>query len=147
MFDDFIFRYKYFIGAGLILIILAGGGYLIFNKYGQNKSSSENQQITDLKKQNDDLRAQLSNQSTSQVAGTSTENTTNTENQLDKININSATAIELDKLPGIGAVRAADIISYRESHGGFQTIEELKNIKGIGDKSFEKLKDLVTVGE
>ena len=142
-FDDFIYKYKYFLGAGLILVILAGGGYLVWNKYGQNKSTSESQQLTDLKKQNDDLRVQLSNQSTQQVADVSTEN----QNQSDKININTASAIELDKLPGIGAVRAADIISYRESHGGFQTIEQLKDIKGIGDVSFEKLKDLVTVGE
>lgn len=142
-FDDFIYRYKYFVGAGLILVIIAGGGYLVFNKYFQGKSTSESQQLTDLKKQNDDLRSQLSNQSVQQVAGAATEN----QNQSDKININTASAIELDKLPGIGAVRAADIISYRESHGGFQTIEQLKDIKGIGDVSFEKLKDLVTVGE
>ena len=142
-FDDFIYKYKYFLGAGLILVILAGGGYLVWNKYGQNKSNNGSQQITDLKKQNDDLRVQLSNQSTQQVAGVSID----IQNQSDKININTASAIELDKLPGIGAVRAADIISYRESHGGFQTIEQLKDIKGIGDVSFEKLKDLVTGGE
>lgn len=146
MFDDFIYRYKYLIGAGLILLIIAGGGYLIFNKYGHNKSTNENQQIADLKKQNDDLRSELSNQSVSQVAGAATSNAEN-QNQSDKININTASAIELDKLPGIGAVRAADIISYREAHNGFQTIEQLKDIKGIGDVSFEKLKDLVTVGE
>lgn len=53
----------------------------------------------------------------------------------------------LDKLPGIGPARAKDIITYREQKGGFKTIEEIKNIKGIGDKSFESLKDLITVGE
>lgn len=141
-FDDFIYRYRFYLGAVLILIILSGSGYLIWNKYGKHLRNDRNVEITELKKQNEELRNQLSNQSQGQVAGANTE-----ENQTDKININTATAVDLDKLPGIGAVRAADIISYRDSHGGFQTIEELKNIKGIGDTTFEKLKDSVTVGE
>ena len=61
------------------------------------------------------------------------------------VNINTATESELDTLPGIGPARARDIIKYREEKGGFNTVEDLKNIKGIGDKSFEDLKDKVTV--
>ena len=61
------------------------------------------------------------------------------------ININNATESDLDSLPGIGPARARDIIKYREEKGGFISIDELKNIKGIGDKSFEDLKDKVTV--
>ncbi len=63
------------------------------------------------------------------------------------IDINSATAIELEHLFGIGPVKASDIISYRRTIGGFQTIEELKNVKGIGDGKFEKIKDFITINE
>ena len=61
------------------------------------------------------------------------------------ININTASEAELDTLPGIGPSRAKDIISYREEKGGFNSIEDIKNIKGIGEASFEKLKDKITV--
>lgn len=141
MFDEFIDKYKLWIGGVLITVILAGAGFLIFDKMGRDKKQAENQTIQALQAQNDQLRAELSN-STKQVAGAST-----AQAQSDKININTADTAGLDKLPGIGPARAADIISYRESHGGFKTIEEMKNIKGIGDKTFESMKDLITVGE
>lgn len=60
------------------------------------------------------------------------------------VNINTASETELDTLPGVGPSRAKDIIKYREDNGDFKTIEELKNIKGIGESSFQKLKDMVT---
>jgi len=62
-----------------------------------------------------------------------------------KIDLNKADATELQTLPGIGQAKAAAIIDYREKSGSFKTIEDLKNISGIGDKTFEKLKDLITV--
>jgi competence protein ComEA len=62
-----------------------------------------------------------------------------------KININTATLEELDSLPGIGATRAKDIIAYREANGSFKAIEDIKNIKGIGNAAFEKLKDKITI--
>jgi competence protein ComEA len=62
-----------------------------------------------------------------------------------KININKADENELQNLPGIGPAKAASIISYREENGLFQTIEDLKKISGIGDKTFEKLKESITV--
>lgn len=61
------------------------------------------------------------------------------------INLNKATASELETLPGIGPAKAAAILEYRESNGSFQTIEDLKDITGIGEKTFEKLKDLISV--
>lgn len=61
-----------------------------------------------------------------------------------KVNINTATAEELDTLPGIGPALAQRIIEYRQTNGPFQSIEEIKNVSGIGDKLFEKLKDLIT---
>ena len=68
-----------------------------------------------------------------------------TNNKEGLININKATESELDTLPGIGPSRAADIISYRESNGGFKSIDEIKNVKGIGEASFEKLKEKITI--
>lgn len=62
-----------------------------------------------------------------------------------KININTATKEELMTLTGIGESKALNIIEYRETNGRFQTIEELKNISGIGTATFEKLKEQITV--
>ena len=61
------------------------------------------------------------------------------------VNLNSATAAQLETLPGIGKATAARIIEYREKSGGFKKIEELMNVRGIGEKSFLTLKPLITV--
>ena len=63
------------------------------------------------------------------------------------VNLNTASSSQIEALPGIGASTAKRIIEYREKNGGFKKIEELMNVKGIGEKSFLKLKSLVTVGE
>lgn len=66
--------------------------------------------------------------------------------QVEKVNINTADKDTLsENLTGIGPAIAERIISYRNYYGGFQTINELKNVKGIGDKIFEKIKDNITV--
>ena len=62
-----------------------------------------------------------------------------------KINLNSASKEELMTLSGIGEVKAQAIISYREEHGGFQSIEELTEVAGIKDASFQKVKDQIKV--
>ena len=56
------------------------------------------------------------------------------------VNINTANQAELETLTGIGAAKAKAIIEYRKVHGNFKTLEELTNIKGIGDKVLEKIK-------
>ena len=61
------------------------------------------------------------------------------------VNLNTATAAELESLPGIGKSTAQRILEYRQKSGGFKKVEELMNVKGIGEKSFLKLKPLVTV--
>lgn len=61
------------------------------------------------------------------------------------INLNSATLKELETLPGVGPSMAQKIISYREDNGGFSSIEELMSVPGIGRKTFEELKELVSI--
>jgi competence protein ComEA len=61
------------------------------------------------------------------------------------INLKTANAAGLQSLPGIGPTAAGRIIEYRQKNGGFKKIEDLMNVKGIGEKSFLKLRALVTV--
>jgi comEA protein len=61
------------------------------------------------------------------------------------LNLNSATVAQLESLPGIGKSTAERILEYREKSGGFKKVEDLMNVRGIGEKSFLKLKPLVTV--
>lgn len=61
------------------------------------------------------------------------------------VNLNSAQSSELQTLPGIGPAKAEAIIEYRETNGPFKKIEDLKEISGIGDKTFDKLKDQISV--
>ena len=59
--------------------------------------------------------------------------------------LNTATASELRTLPGVGERTAERIIEYREEHGGFEKIEDLMNVRGIGEKTFLRLRPLIRV--
>jgi competence protein ComEA len=61
------------------------------------------------------------------------------------VNLNTATLAQLEALPGLGAAVARRILEYRDKNGNFKKVEDLMNVKGIGEKSFLKLKPLVTV--
>ncbi|HAP2863877.1 TPA: competence protein ComEA [Enterococcus faecalis] len=67
------------------------------------------------------------------------------QNQEEKINLNTATEAELQTISGIGAKKAQEIIRFRDEQGPFKTVEELKNVPGIGEKTVERLKDMLTV--
>ena len=62
-----------------------------------------------------------------------------------KVNINKATEAELETIPGIGPSTALKIINYRNENGKFKSIEDVKNISGIGDSKYEKMKDYITI--
>lgn len=64
-----------------------------------------------------------------------------------KININDASAAELSSLKGVGSVTASRILEYRELHGAFASIEEIKKVKGIGQTLFDKIKNDITAEE
>ena len=61
------------------------------------------------------------------------------------VNINTASADELEKLPGIGEKKAAAIVAYRIEHGAFSAIEEIVNVPGIGDGLFEQIRAYITI--
>ena len=62
------------------------------------------------------------------------------------VNINTASAADLEALPGVGAKLASRIIDYRQKNGPFKKVEELMNVQGIGEKNFLKLKNQITIG-
>ncbi len=62
-----------------------------------------------------------------------------------QVNLNTATLTQLETLPGVGPAMAQRIVEYRQKNGGFKKIEELMNVRGIGEASFLKLKALVNV--
>lgn len=70
-------------------------------------------------------------------------NEVNEESDDGKISINDSDISKLKEIPGIGEVKANSIILYREKNNGFKSIEELKNVDGIGEKTFEKIKDSI----
>ncbi|HEO4056600.1 TPA: helix-hairpin-helix domain-containing protein [Streptococcus agalactiae] len=72
-------------------------------------------------------------------------NIANQGNSKGKINLNKADLSSLQTISGVGAKRAQDILDYRDSQGGFKTIDDLKNVSGIGEKTLEKLRQDVTI--
>lgn len=82
-------------------------------------------------------------QETTQKTSQTTVNKTNSNTK--KININTALQTELETLPGIGPSIATKIITYRKENGCFKTIEDIKEVSGIGESKFNNIKDLITV--
>lgn len=82
--------------------------------------------------------------STGVVSGSATDSTTTSG--CSRVNINTASAAALaDCLSGIGTTKAQSIVRYREDHGGFKSIEEIKNVSGIAEGTFAKIRDQITV--
>lgn len=119
----------------------------------QNQVSELNKKIDELNQSIKDAKEQVQvetsvtvSKTTQQVAGASTQKDSGSGQTVSGlVNLNTATASQLDTLDGIGATYAQRIIDYREANGGFKSIDEIKNVKGIGDKTFEKIKDQITV--
>ena len=79
------------------------------------------------------------------IGGSGNNAKSNSLKEVGKVNINEAMQTELEQLPGIGPSLATRIIEYREQNGKFNNVEDLQNVKGIGDAKFNDIKDKVTV--
>ncbi len=170
--ESFVEKYRFFVGSGLIVLILAGAGILLWreNFAKQNPESrianlesrisrleaDNNQETRSNNQTNSNIQEDNIQTDQGHVAGASSQNTveqitdnskqtTTSQPVNSKININTASESELDSLPGIGPTYAKRIIEYRNANGGFKSIEEIKNVKGIGDKTFLKFKDRITI--
>jgi len=80
-----------------------------------------------------------------QVGGGTSRETISPAEGVSRIDINSADIEQLTALPGIGEVRASDIISYREEIGSFSSVKELIDVPGIGEVTYDNLRELITV--
>jgi len=154
-----------YIGLGALVVAILGGSFVLFWQINKQDSLAKGDpyqganamqsQVTDLNKKIDDLNkaldeAKKSSGSTTTVKTTTKNGTvagaeTSSSETSGMININTASASELDSLPGIGSTYAQRIIDYREANGGFSSIEEIENVKGIGPATFEKMKDQITI--
>lgn len=146
--------------AGVFALAILAGSFIIFLQIKQQNEPQKDAQgneelkseLEGLNKEIDKLNSELKNTNTSAKSTVVVKSEqvdaseAGSSNALgSKININSATASELDTLAGIGPSYAARIIEYRDGHGGFKSIEEIKNVTGIGDATFSKIKDQIEI--
>lgn len=89
------------------------------------------------------MAADTTTPDTTEDEATESQHTATPKQHAERINVNTASLEQLKTLPGIGPAYSKRIIKYRNAHDGFKTIEELKKIKGIGEKRLEKLKPFV----
>lgn len=145
----------------LVVIVIGISGFLLGANYGKKSDASQLQNTvaspTPASGQSAISNIQqaiigtpssvTSNNSTelSDQASTKEQPASSADQKQGLININTASLSELDGLPGIGPVYAQRIIDYRSQNGPFLRTEDIMNIKGIGQKTFDKLKDKITI--
>jgi competence protein ComEA len=112
-------------------------------------SATEKQVIVTQPPERVERESHTAGSSSRNVQGLNIDTVTQTEPSVtpirSRLDLNRASAGELESLPGIGTVLAQRVIAFRESVGRFQKVEDLREVKGIGAKKFERLKSLVTV--
>lgn len=169
--EEFIFRYKFWIGGFLLFLIMIGSGILIWRENywkpgNEERIKKQEVRIKDLElkiaeNENIGLSVEGKVENEKPIAAhdpaltnsapvvPKTENSTVKEAAgsvvTGKININTADATALDSLPGIGPIYAKRIVDYRESKGAFKSIDDIKNVQGIGDKTFLKFRDKISI--
>lgn len=171
-FSKFIERYRTYIGVLLLILVTAATAFMLWQEnYFRPEQESRIEKLEARIGQLEQSRGSKVTESTPVDAGkiaelssagnsgevasastgpsvsnsASTATAAKTSPVAGKINLNTATLVELDSLPGIGPVYAQRIIDYRTSKGGFKSLEEVKKVKGIGDATFNKFKDKIVV--
>lgn len=130
----------------LISLLLIGSGVTLYQRYRANQrvdivsviEKSVRARYPSLSTENEETR-------TAESAAGEPSETEKKEPSSPKIDVNTANAYELEGLPGIGPVLARRIIEYREKHGRFQTLSELKKVSGIGDAKLEAIRDRIHI--
>lgn len=106
-----------------------------------NSNSQESQNKNTTTSSGTAANAGKTNSGSTSITGTSSNNTA----KQGKVNINTASQTELETLPGIGPSTALKIVNYRKEKGKFKKIEDIKEVSGIGDSKYNKIKDLITI--
>lgn len=136
------------VAIAVLLILLILSGLYILMKSPKNENNNPNTEA--LKAEIDNLNKKI-DELNNKLAGSASESTpiasagSANASVAGKININSASEEKLDSLPGIGPAYAGAIIDYRNQNGGFESVDELLNVKGIGAKTLENLRDYVSI--
>ena len=160
---NWIDRFRTPITVIIVAAIIAGSGVLAFRSLQlrtlvsqvsadttssqeieslKNTQAQLEQQLTSLKAQADALPA---TQETSSTTATSVDNSATQQSQGGLVHLNSADEAALDTLPGIGPSKAQAILDYRNAHGPFKSLDDLTNVKGIGDSTLAKIKPQLTL--
>jgi len=146
--------YKLPVGKVLIDAINNAGGLSadadrerISREMNQASLIGDGSKIYIFKNSDKDLKivSNASNQNYSGISNSGSSSTTSDQKSVVKINLNKATVAELDVLPGIGPALAQRIVDWRDANGGYEVIEDIKKVKGIGDSVFEGLKDQIAI--
>lgn len=128
--------------------ILKDENVIIVNSTSEIKKVSSGNNITEVKINNDSKNSASISESeliTNDNVKSEEDNTVNSLENNQKVNINTATKEELMKLSNIGESKAEKIIDYRTANGNFNSIEDIKKVSGIGDKLYDSIKENITV--
>ncbi len=156
------FKIEYLISALAFALVC----FMVGIFYGRNSVRYEHGAVVEVEKTLKDLHADaedpegLETPETTEISETSVKDTVEAEESerasgtpvngenagpTAPIDLNTATAAEVETLPGIGSVLAQRVVDYREEHGKFRSIREILQVEGIGDKKFEAIESLITV--